>query len=161
MFTSTNHTQFADTKRLRIAIKRAGTKCIRWLDQYPLKDFEDSLHRIVADAQVANLDPVAASNEFRNKLVQFFQRIDGPSEWEVVIGVYGISPSEDSFTLGPCRFFVMRKPNSTLGDGDVPVDMNLHQGHSHFGTLSASIGTYSETGSLPLESKVGRNSCHS
>src|SRR5262249_10059980 len=94
---------------MRAAIRDAVAKCDRWLDQYPLQNFEQDLQRLVADVKETAVSPAEASAELQAKLVAFFQTIEGPAEWEVVIGVYGIAAGEQAFVLGPCRFHIMNE----------------------------------------------------
>jgi len=107
MFTSTNGTQYGSTVAFRAAVKDVAVKCNRWLDQYPAREFEQKLASIIGDVKDSGVSPTAASQKLLDFLTSFFEKLDQPGLWELVIGVTGIADGQRPFSVGPCDFQIM------------------------------------------------------
>jgi hypothetical protein len=156
LFTSTQSTCFWLGKAGRDAIKHAIAKCVPFLDRYPIRTLEATLQVIVADAKETTTTPADASAALRSKLVAFFEKIDAPPEWEVVIAVCGLSGGQAPFHLGPCCFFIMDPEEhhrwgqrEYSGLHDPPPETPVLE---HPGGFDPSTGRWSATGWPPFVS---------
>jgi Protein of unknown function (DUF2934) len=90
-----------------MATKKAARKLVPLLDFYPLEQCIQRLTTVVIELKDTGTPLANAHEGIRKQVLQFLQTFSTQGQWEVVHAVRGINPSECSFTLGTCHFYVM------------------------------------------------------